>query len=121
VAAEFESVLPFVYQDKKIIDVELDDMFENPIQGKRMFIKHDFVPNQKIIEKRKQIIENAEKVEKGEKGERGDKGDKKEPPKSLGMYTYEQLRELMGSGYDVAITRDGSGTKISVSKAKKEG
>ncbi len=113
VATEFENVLPFVYQDKKIIDVELDDMFESSMPGKRMFIKHELVPNQRVIETRKQIIEKT--------GKPGEKSEGKEEPKSLGMYTYDQLRELMGAGnLDVAITRDGSGTRVSISKAKKE-
>lgn len=112
VATDFENVLPFIYQDKKIIDIDLDDMFESSMPGKRMFIKYDIVPSQRVIETRKNILEKQGKPE-GEKG--------KEPPKSLGMYTYDQLRELVGSeGFDVAITRDGSGTKLSVSKAKKD-
>jgi DNA-binding response OmpR family regulator len=111
VANDFENVLPFIYQDKKIIDIDIDGMFETTIPGKRMFIKYDLVPSQKIIETRKQFMEKRGMTD-AEKG--------KEPPKSLGMYTYEQLRELVGSGnLDVTITRDASGTKLSVSKTKK--
>jgi DNA-binding response OmpR family regulator len=109
VSAEFENVLPFLYQDKKIIDVELEGMFEPALIGNRMFIKSDIVPTQRIRKAREQIIQEGGPAE----GE--------ETPKSLGMYTYEQLRELVGSkNIDVAITRDASGAKLSVSKAKKD-
>ncbi|MFH1447502.1 MAG: response regulator [Candidatus Micrarchaeota archaeon] len=106
VATEFENVLAFIYQDKKIIDLDLDGMFESGGPGNKLFMKYDIIPSQKIIETRKHLLE---------------KKDEQKTPSTPGMYTYEQLRELVGSdNLDVAITRDANGTKLAVSKAKEE-
>ncbi len=107
VAKEFDNVLPFIYQEKKSIDLGLEGMFETANSGNRMFIKYDIIPNENIIYTRKQLLEQKEE-KVGEKA-----------VASPGSYTYEQLRELVGSeNLDVAITRDANGTKISVSKRK---
>ncbi len=42
---------------------------------------------------------------------------KNKPADSIGAYTYEELRHILGSeDIDVTITRDPSGVKLSVSK-----
>jgi len=93
VAQEFAAVLHFIYQGKGIINFGLEDLFEKG-GSKRLAIEHALVPLNKIRSKREEIIEQRT-------------GKNKEEP---GEYTYDELRELIGSSnVDIAITRSPSG------------
>ena len=100
VAREFGAVLNFIYQGKGIIDFGLEDLFEKGAR-KRLAIEHAIVPLNKIRSKRDEII--------------GQHKGKEE----LGEYTYDELREIIGSSnVDVSISRGPEG-EVRVKMAKK--
>jgi len=99
---EFESVLPFIYQEKGYlpIETELETIFETEkIPKLELSIKE--IPKEEILSKRKEIL-------------------KEKTFKDVGSYTYEELQKLLGEGVDVVITRGPHGVQITVSKEKKE-
>lgn len=95
---EFEQVAPFIYQGGTGINLGIDDLFGARQTG-QLQLAYDAVPVENIVKKREEIIQT-----------------KKE--KEIGEYTYEELKQLVGSSnVSIGISRNASGTmKISVSK-----
>ncbi|RLG20270.1 hypothetical protein DRN67_00395 [Candidatus Micrarchaeota archaeon] len=90
VAREFDAVTNFIYQGQGLIDFGLDDLFEKGGR-KRLSIEHALVPLNKIRSKHEEILEQKSKEEAGE-------------------FTYDELREIIGSAnVDVAISRGPEG------------
>lgn len=105
VEAEFEQVLPFIYQDKQQgVKLDIEDVFGDKklADPKRLALRADVVPPRRIEEKREELT-------------------MKKAKEDIGSYTLEELRQLVGSSnLDVVITRSPKGVQISVSKGRKE-
>jgi len=105
VAGEFEKVLPFIYQGKASqLELGIEDIFEAArAVEKPLRLSFSLIPTQRILERRKGIIEG--------------KGLQPGGVVEVGAYTYEELRALLGSeNVDVAITRDDKGVKLHIGK-----
>jgi len=103
--AEFERVLPFIYQlstDKSpSSSIDLENIFgEGKDQPDRVRLVHNIIPHEALLKKRSEIQQQLEE-------------DKKE----IGEYSYEQLKQLVGSNnVDLKISRNPKGVQISISK-----
>ncbi|VVC02682.1 Chemotaxis protein CheY [Candidatus Burarchaeum australiense] len=105
IAREFDAVVNFIYQGKGIVDFGLESVFGGKAARRNLAIEHALVPLNKIRSKREEIIGQRSSGSAGAAGGRAG-GSKEEP----GAYTYEQLRELIGSSnMEVAITRGPEG------------
>ncbi|MBI4399851.1 hypothetical protein HY570_03800, partial [Candidatus Micrarchaeota archaeon] len=103
IIAEFDRVLPFIYQDYHIrnLDLGIEDII-NPSKPGMLSLQHGTITLDKVSEKKEELTE-TKKVESKEQ--------------DLGSFTYEQLQQLVGSNnLDLAITRGPHGVAISVSK-----
>lgn len=112
VIEEFERVLPFIYQEKMVVDFAegIEGMFDAHEGAKnRLAISYEFVPPEKLLAKRGEILER--------RGIGKDAG-----IKDIGSYTYQELLEMLGgTDADVSITRDARGVRLSLSKPRNEG
>jgi len=98
IKAEFSAVLPFVYQSEgyKPIELGVENAYSTPVPS--LSLSFTAIGKQEIAERRAEVLKNK-------------------PADSIGAYTYEELRHILGSeDIDVTITRDPSGVKLSVSK-----
>ncbi|MGC9037246.1 MAG: response regulator transcription factor [Candidatus Micrarchaeia archaeon] len=98
IKAEFSAVLPFVYQSEgyKPIELGVENAYSSPVPS--LSLSFTAIGKQEIAERRAEVLKNK-------------------PVDSIGAYTYEELRHILGSeDIDVTITRDPSGVKLSVSK-----
>jgi len=98
IKAEFSAVLPFVYQSEgyKPIELGVENTYSNPVPS--LSLSFATIGKQEMAERRAEVLKNK-------------------PADSIGAYTYEELRHILGSeDIDVTITRDPSGVKLSVSK-----
>ena len=111
VTAEFERVLPFIYQAKELemaikqapsVQLDLADVFSSgKNELKRVSLKAAVVPIERILEKREKIIE-------------------KKPKRELGEYTLTELQEMLGSAnVDLTFSATPDNVSISISKPKK--
>ncbi len=105
---DFIAVLPFIYQNAgfKPIELGIDDIYgaQHSIMGLA------YMPIQKstLMARRAVILKNRQTESTMKDG------------KSIGSYTYEELRNMLGSdNLDIIITRDSSGVKLSVGKGSK--
>lgn len=101
VASEFIRVLPFIYQGKGQLDLELDDLFSSK-KSERLAIEANILPFEKIKQKRSEVLGG-------------------DAEKDIGAYTYAQLQQMLGShNVDITISRDTTGMKLGLSKRKEE-
>ncbi|MBI5159239.1 response regulator [Candidatus Micrarchaeota archaeon] len=96
---EFEQVLPFVYQSEPAVKLDVEDLFGSK-QADGLQLVYDSVPLENILKKREEI--NKTKRD------------------NIGEYTYEELKQLVGSSnVSLNISRSASGEiKISMAKDK---
>jgi len=113
VLAEFERVIPFIYQVKDLTkaaqqspsgQIDLSEIFS--IYGsegtKRISLKAGTIPLENIIRKRNEITEKKEK-------------------KGLGEYTLAELQEMLGSSnVDITIKATPENVSITVAKPKNQ-
>ena len=104
VEREFEAVLQFIYQGKGIIDIGLEDIMAGG-PSKYLALEHSPVSLDKIKGKRNEIM--RQRAGAGAKAAGGE-------------YTYEELRNLVGSeNVDVSITRTpGGDVRVGMEKKK---
>ncbi len=97
---EFEQVSPFIYQGEAGIKLDIDNIFDSGKRETQLQLVFDTVPIDNIVKKRGQI--NKKKKE------------------NIGEYTYEELKQLVGStNISFNITRTASGeVKMSMTKDK---
>jgi len=99
--AEFNAVLPFVYQSEGYKPIERGIESDYTSLGPSLSLDFSVIGKQNMIERRAEVLKNRES-------------------KGIGAYTYEELRHILGSkDIDVTITRDPSGVKLSISKGSK--
>ncbi len=103
VAREFDAVLQFIYQGKGIIDIGLEDMMAGG--SKFLALEHSPVLLDKIKGKREEIM--RQRASGGAKSAGGE-------------YTYEELRDLVGSeNVEVSIKRTpGGDVRVKMEKKK---
>ena len=103
---EFNAVLPFIYQDAG----DFSSFGIEPIgyiSKVKLGIKYISIGKNQIAEKKEEIIKERKL--------------KENVSYSIGSYTYEELRKLLGSeDLDISITRGPGGVRLSVGKNKKE-
>ncbi|MFA6035553.1 MAG: response regulator [Candidatus Micrarchaeia archaeon] len=104
VAREFDAVLQFIYQGKGIIDIGLDDMLGGGA-SKYLALEHSPVLLDKIKGKREEIMRQRAGGSTKEAG---------------GAYSYEELRDLVGSeNVEISIKRTpGGDVRVKMEKKK---
>lgn len=96
---EFSAVVPFIYQSEgyKPIEKGLDEIYET--NKPRLSLSYTTIPKGTVKAKRAEILKS------------------KHAGKGIGSYTYDELRQMLGSdNIDISITRDESGVKLAVGK-----
>lgn len=102
-ASEFGSVLPFIYQNEgyKPIELGIEDTYGTEMPKLRLL--YSPIERSELKERRSEIL----------KSKRNDN--------TIGSYTYEELRRMLGSNdLDVIITRDQNGVRLSIGKGKSD-
>ncbi len=103
IKSEFSAVLPFIYQSEgyKPIELGVENDYSNP--NPTLSLEFSAIEKQEIIERRAEVLKTKD-------------------ANSIGSYTYDELRHILGSeDIDVTITRDPTGVKLSVSKQGDKG
>ncbi|MCL5427588.1 MAG: response regulator [Candidatus Marsarchaeota archaeon] len=108
IQAEFNAVLPFIYQSEghKPIELGIEDIYgaEKPKLG----LEYSAIEKKAIIKRRAEVLKNKE--------------EKEGSSKDIGSYTYEELRHMLGSeDLNITITRDPNGVRLSVGKGEEAG
>ena len=102
-ASEFNSVLPFIYQNEgyKPIELGIEDTYGTEMP--KLQLMYSPIEKSDLKERRSEIL----KTKKNEN--------------TIGSYTYEELRRMLGSDdLDVIITRDQNGVRLSIGKGKRD-
>jgi len=102
-ASELNSVLPFIYQNEgyKPIERGIEDTYGTEMP--KLHIMYSPIEKSDLKERRSEILKT------------------KKDENTIGSYTYEELRRMLGSDdLDVIITRDQNGVRLSVGKGKRD-
>ena len=102
-ASEFGSVLPFIYQNEgyKPIELGIEDTYGTEMP--KLHLMYSPIEKSSIKERRSEILKS------------------KKNENTIGAYTYEELRRMLGSDdLDVIITRDQNGVRLSIGKGKRD-
>jgi GGDEF domain-containing protein len=107
VRKEFNAVLPFILQDEgfKYIDLNLDNLFESK-DIPRPELKFTEVEIDEVLKRREEILKTKKVRKEG----------------GIGLYTYDELKQMFGAedALDIHITRESGGIKLHVSSDKEE-
>ncbi len=101
--SEFTSVLPFIYQNEgyKPIELGIEDTYGTEMP--KLKLTYSPIEKSDIKERRSEILKS------------------KKDENTIGSYTYEELRRMLGSDdLDVIITRDQNGVRLSIGKGKRD-
>jgi DNA-binding response OmpR family regulator len=101
-SSEFNSVLPFIYQNEgyKPIELGIEDTYGMEVP--KMKLVYSPIEKNDLKERRSEILKS------------------KKNDNLIGSYTYEELRRMLGSNdLDVIITRDQNGVRLSIGKGKR--
>ena len=102
-ASEFNSVLPFIYQNEgyKPIELGIEDTYGTEMP--KLHLVYSPIEKRDLKERRSEILKS------------------KKNENTIGAYTYEELRRMLGSDdLDVIITRDQNGVRLSIGKGKRD-
>ncbi len=102
-ASEFNSVLPFIYQNEgyKPIELGIEDTYGTEMP--KLQLMYSPIEKSDLKERRSEILKS------------------KKNENTIGSYTYEELRRMLGSNdLDVIITRDQNGVRLSIGKGKRD-
>ncbi len=105
VSDEFGAVKNFIYQSGgyKPMELGIDDTYESADKP-HMHLSYKKITKESLLEKREQVLKSKKKGGAGSGG-------------GIGLYTYEELRRILGSdSLDIIIKRDEHGVKLSVGK-----